>query len=212
VRRRIRVLWEDLETKVIEKKQLEEKNRKEHLVKLEYWVQKLPKGIWDFAQWDDFLDSLDSPVDEITLEKARDLLIKRVHTNPQTAKMWASKGIYVDQQTGLMWTLNGNIARRKMNWNDAKNWVKTITYGDYSDWRLPLKEEFEAFLKPCRFYPKVLFDIDGFDNVQLATYWSDSVVGSCYAWVTCVDDGSIRMFNINHVYYVWPVRTVRKSD
>lgn len=54
---------------------------------------------------------------------------------------------YTDPQTGLHWLRDANSAGRKMNWHEAMTWVKTLHVGGYTDWRLPAKEELEAFAK-----------------------------------------------------------------
>jgi hypothetical protein len=53
--------------------------------------------------------------------------------------------IYTDPQTGLQWLRDGNLAGKHINWAEAMAWVQTLRIGGYSDWRLPTKEELEAF-------------------------------------------------------------------
>ena len=52
----------------------------------------------------------------------------------------ADTNCVVDNLTGLMWARNANIAGAK-NWADAVNYCTSLTYGGYSDWRLPNQRE-----------------------------------------------------------------------
>ena len=225
VRRRIRVLWEEVEPAVIEKKRLEEEERCEkkrleeeercekerleeqrrqheekkriesearqnkHVVLLQQWLQKQPDGLWNYAQWDDFLDTLDPPADVTLLEKVRD-------------------SIYIDPQTGLMWAKNGNIAGKTMNWYNAINWVNNLNYGGYSDWRLPSKEELVSFTTRGGRMPAKWFNANGFNSVQANDYWSSSsnVSSTGYAWVVGMYDGGVSSAIKGNGNYTWPVR------
>jgi len=62
-------------------------------------------------------------------------------------ELTATPFTFSDTSTGLMWARNGNIAETKMDVKDAIEWVKTLNYGGYSDWRLPTKDEFDLFIK-----------------------------------------------------------------
>lgn len=77
--------------------------------------------------------------------------------------------IYTDSSTGLMWVKNGNLAEKEMKWNDATRWAKNLNYGGYSDWRLPTKEELEAFSKRGG-SPAQWFNANGFNSVQAYYY------------------------------------------
>lgn len=48
-------------------------------------------------------------------------------------------GEWVDQQTGLMWTLTDNGAF--VNWNAAADYCRALRTGGFSDWRLPSIDE-----------------------------------------------------------------------
>ena len=107
--------------------------------------------------------------------------------------------IYTDPQTGLQWLRDANSAGRTMDWYDAMTWVKTLRVGGYTDWRLPTKEELEAFVKRAGKSPADYFNANGFNNVQSSGYWSSSTVAGYtgFAWGVDVING----------YYVWPVRS-----
>ncbi len=53
-------------------------------------------------------------------------------------------GMIYDSDQNLTWLQDANYAKTsgydadgKMNWNDSVQWVATLSYGGYSDWRLP---------------------------------------------------------------------------
>ena len=90
-----------------------------------------------------------------------------------------------DPATGLVWARNGNIAEKRMDWKEAREWVRTLNHAGYTDWRLPTKEEFEKFFKIKGRGKSTLSDHflnrwlnkNGFFNVQETSYWSSTEVG-----------------------------------
>jgi hypothetical protein len=50
-------------------------------------------------------------------------------------------GIYLDPETGLMWTVHDN--GKAINWLDGKQYAKQLKLGGHSGWRLPKIEELE---------------------------------------------------------------------
>jgi hypothetical protein len=112
---------------------------------------------------------------------------------------------FTDQQTGLIWPRNGNIAGRSMNWNDAMSWVKQLNYGAYNDWRLPTKEELELFVKRGGSRPSEWLNANKFYNIQSHYYWSSSS-GTDGAWDVYMSNGFV-VYDVKTSYsYVWPVR------
>jgi hypothetical protein len=116
--------------------------------------------------------------------------------------------IHTDPQTGLQWLRDANNAGRTMNWYDAMTWVKTLRVGGYTDWRLPTREELEAFVKRAGKRPADYFNANGFNNVQLRYYWSSSTYtgNTSNAWYVYMFDGNVLYFNKGNFFYVWPVR------
>jgi hypothetical protein len=115
--------------------------------------------------------------------------------------------IYTNK-TNLMWARNGNIAGKQMNWSDAMNWTKNLNYGGYTDWRLPSKDEFEAFAKKGGEKPLDWYNANGFNNAQAGFYWTSSnyVINSSDAWVVSMYNGLVGYYYKANYYYVWPVR------
>jgi hypothetical protein len=135
-----------------------------------------------------------------------------------TNKMAKSKAIareraqsYTDSQTGLMWAGNGYIADKGMSWTDAVNFTKNFHYGDYTDWRLPSKEELEVLVKRGGRRPSEWFNANGLNNVQPDYYWSSStdVNSTDGAWGVHMGYGFLYHYDKTKYLYVWPVRAVR---
>jgi len=118
--------------------------------------------------------------------------------------------IYTDPKTGLMWPRNGNLAGKKMSLYDAMRWVQQLNYGGYSDWRLPTKEELDAFSKRSGKKPSKWFNANGFNSVQSNDYWAPSSYAgnTVIAWRVSMYDGSEDSYSDNSGSgYVWPVRS-----
>jgi hypothetical protein len=117
--------------------------------------------------------------------------------------------IFTDPSSGLMWVRNGNFSNKKLKWDDAIGHVKNLNYGGYRDWRLPTKEELEAFskLNGENSYSE-WFNANGFNSVQSGYYWSSNthVNYTNSAWIVNMDDGVVTYSNKSNPYYVWPVR------
>lgn len=105
----------------------------------------------------------------------------------------------------VMWTRDGNLAGKKMTWNDAFNFIKRLNeqkYAGYNDWRLPTKEELETLLN------FVKSNGMGFINVQSAYYWSSSAgIYKNFVWAVHMWDGVVNGSKDGDVLYVWPVRS-----
>ena len=118
--------------------------------------------------------------------------------------------IYTDAKTGLMWLRNGNLAGKKMNWADALNWVKTLNYGGFSDWRIPKNVELEFLIKRGGARPHEWFNANKFINIQAYYYWSFCPFTGFTntQWVVDMTGGHVNIDKCNG-YYVWPVRSCK---
>lgn len=116
-----------------------------------------------------------------------------------------------DKSKGLMWAKNGNIAGEKMNWKAAINWVKKQDFGGYRDWRLPTKEELEAFSNMGGNNPYEYHNNHGFSNIQTDYYWSGTTDanGGDYAWVVKIGAWNTLLNHMSNEYYVLPVRNIQ---
>ena len=121
------------------------------------------------------------------------------------------KLIYTDPKTGLQWLSDANVAGKRMTWDGAMQWVKTLNVAGYSDWRLPTKDELVAFAKQGRNRPADYFNVNGFSSVESNNYWSSSTYSgiSDSAWFVSMFDGYV---SHTYKYYngeVWPVRDAK---
>jgi hypothetical protein len=114
-----------------------------------------------------------------------------------------------------MWPRNGNIAEGMMKDDDAINWVKSLNYGGYTDWRLPSKDELEYFARLGGNRPFEWFSANGFNKVQPHYYWSSSTVVGDWrtGWgiVSMIDGYTYDGSQIGVRFYVWPVRGGRET-
>jgi hypothetical protein len=117
-----------------------------------------------------------------------------------------------DNITGLIWLKNANPAGR-LNWNDAIDYAGNLVFGGYSDWRLPTKGEWEAFVNTSYYDPALSNAAgngkwsqgDAFYNVQSDFYWS-STASYNNAWFVFMLYGDMNDSSKTSSYYVWPVR------
>ncbi len=60
-----------------------------------------------------------------------------------------SGDIALDRVTGLVWTMDANIAEFPVTWQEALNYIASMnhekTFG-YSDWRLPNRRELKSLM------------------------------------------------------------------
>ena len=104
-----------------------------------------------------------------------------------------------------------------VDWAGANSHCSDLIYptGGYDDWRLPTKEEWEAFI--CKQYisppvcntrgPGQWNDGNPFDNVNnTSVYWSSTEYDSSTAWVVSMIFGDVGYYNKTNDYNVWPVR------
>ena len=92
--------------------------------------------------------------------------------------------------TGLMWQQNGS-ASGTLNWQDALNYVKTLTTGGYTDWRIPNSNELKSLVNYGLSDSAAWLNSQGFNGIQLNIYWSASTVASVTAgaWYVIMNNG-----------------------
>jgi hypothetical protein len=131
-------------------------------------------------------------------------------------------GTVRDTSTGLIWLKDANCLSTK-NWDDAMDKAAALHTGECGltdgsskgDWRLPTKEEWEAFVDTNYSNPALSnaagtgkwSEGDAFNNLQSLYYWSSTTheAYSFYAWYVYMYNGSVGHTNKTFSYYVWPV-------
>ncbi len=124
---------------------------------------------------------------------------------------------YTDLSNGLMWVRNGDIAGKRMQWDEAMKWVQNLNYGGYSDWRLPTGDELLALAQLGGDIPAEWFNINGFYNVYPYPYWTqdfkshNGFVVSMGAKFKMFADSRRRSSasSPSSYQFVWPVRTIK---
>ena len=103
-----------------------------------------------------------------------------------------ASSIVIDSNTKLQWQDDysdngGNI--KSATWADAISYCENSSLGDYTDWRLPNKNELLSLVDYGKYNPSI--DTNKFTNVGSSYCWS-STTGADYsdsAWVVDFDDG-----------------------
>jgi hypothetical protein len=133
-----------------------------------------------------------------------------------------SDGTIRDNDTGLIWLKDAN-AFGVMNWYEAKDEAANLSSGEHGlsdgsvdgDWRLPTKEEWEAFMSTIYDNPALVNTIgdaqwtegDAFTGVQSYSYWSSTEYDSTHAWSAYMNFGNMLTAIKGNYFYVWPVRS-----
>ena len=121
-------------------------------------------------------------------------------------------GTVTDNLTGLMWTRNANLPNGTRTRQGALDYVKTLSTGGRSDWRLPNRKELFSLIDRNKVDP-ALPKGHPFQNVQSDYYWSSTTDASSGddAWIVHMWDGFVRD-DQGYGYYVWPVRSELYPD
>ena len=132
-------------------------------------------------------------------------------------------GTVTDSLTSLIWLKNANCFGAN-NWGEAMDKAATLHTGECGltdgskkgDWRLPTKEEWEAFVDTNYFNPALSntagtgkwSEGDAFNNVQPNYYWSSTTYGAYTdnAWFVNIVHGYVYDPSKSYNFYVWPVR------
>lgn len=116
----------------------------------------------------------------------------------------------IDLLTGLVWTINGNIAEFPMTWQEAFDFIAAMngenSFG-FSDWRLPNRRELRSLMDYQAAKPSLPRD-HPFNNVFMGWYWTSTTaaIDSAYAWYIHMEGARMFYGRKNQYYLVWPVR------
>jgi hypothetical protein len=105
----------------------------------------------------------------------------------------SQEGIFFDTKTGLQWALDSG---KTVTWGQARQYVKGLRLGGFSDWRLPKKEELKALGK-----------IDADFPMAECCVWSSEAPDGKRAWVVDLYRSAEDVaFKSNNSYAVLAVR------
>ena len=98
-------------------------------------------------------------------------------------------GTFYDVDTKLMWQDNSDAKSVKKDWSGVQEYCKSLTIGEYSDWRLPEYNELLSIVDYNKANPVIK---KGFKNVASSRYWSssESVSYSSKAWYVNFSSGN----------------------
>jgi hypothetical protein len=108
-----------------------------------------------------------------------------------------------DTSTGLIWSVD--TSETTMNWGMALKYCENYSLADYSDWRLPEKEELRSIVDYTRYSPTI--DTNYFKTLS-AFYWSSTSHASNtgFAWGVDFYDGYGNLYAKDSSYFVRAVR------
>ncbi len=133
-----------------------------------------------------------------------------------------SNQVVTDNLTGLIWAKDastpteGSCTGGSMSWQAALDYVKCLNeakYLNYSDWRLPNKEELFSLIDRSTSKPSIssgnpFINVHGSENISYDCYWSSTTyaVNASSAWAVGMYDGNVDAYGKTSSRYVWPVR------
>jgi hypothetical protein len=112
-----------------------------------------------------------------------------------------------DPITKLMWQDNNEVKRNDRNWEDAITYCDNLSFGGYSDWKLPDIKELLSIADMTRREPSIK---KGFSNVRSLEYWSSSKRNYDEAWYLNFSGGG--NWNNNYRKAIMFVRCVRNGN
>ena len=112
-------------------------------------------------------------------------------------------GTVTDTSTELMWQ---KASSSNKTWEQALAYCEGLSFGGYTDWRLPTVKELQSLADYSRYYPAI--NITYFPDTAASWYWSSTtyVYYTYYAWYVHFANGYVPNPN---KYYAGYVRAVR---
>ncbi len=120
------------------------------------------------------------------------------------------KLVFQDKSTGLMWSLDCNIAGNKMSCFEANNWLARLSYAGFNNWRLPTVGELDKFSRNFSSQRDNWGNINGFRKIESGCYCcnnnNNKTLNPAFN-VFNVLEGKCDVNDKNiGKYWVWPVR------
>ncbi len=125
-------------------------------------------------------------------------------------------GLIYDDILDITWMQNANYAEGTLSWNNAMNWVDSLTFQGYNDWRLPASDT-SCTGKNCTdsemgflyYNYNITSDTPGiFTGLKSYMYWSETNYGpdSSLAWRFNFNTGYQGSSSKTFTRYAWAVR------
>lgn len=132
-----------------------------------------------------------------------EMLKLKAYRNADVMRIDAQE-LVVDTNTKLMWQDSRDVQKVNRNWQGAKEYCENLVFAGYSDWRLPIMDDFFSIRDEKR---KSIAINAGFKNVTPNQYWSSSnVYDSGYAWSMNFENGDDSVQLKSASFYVRCVR------
>ena len=130
-----------------------------------------------------------------------------------------STNVVLDNDSGLTWTRNANLAGTK-DWTNAFEYCSNLTYAAHEDWRLPSIIEFSrnvAFgatnglidAEPSANDPALPLGHPFTDITTVYYYWSSTMTATNLtdqSWRVYMQNGGVASATRVNLLYVWPCR------
>jgi hypothetical protein len=117
-------------------------------------------------------------------------------------------GTITDNLTGLVWEKSPSPTKR--TWPDALTYANDLTIGEYSDWRLPNKNELRSLIHYGYSNSASWLVGQGFVGIHTDNYWTSTTFApdTGLAWVVYMETGNMGYMGgkTTSSYYVWAVR------
>jgi hypothetical protein len=128
----------------------------------------------------------------------------------ETGDRFTDNGNYTvsDNRTGLMWLKDASVGV-PISWDAAVQYCADLTFGGYTDWRLPNANELESLVDYSRGgSTTVLPEGHPFVDAARYGYWSSTTLNSDTnkAFSVSFTRGSVDDSSKNSQLIVWPVR------
>ena len=127
---------------------------------------------------------------------ANSLILSRFEDN--------ADGTVTDTLTGLMW--QKQYEQNPMTWEQALTQINSMLLGDYTDWRLPTREELRSIVDYSQTVPSILTSI--FPGTVSGNYWTSTShpYQSGHVWCIHFYNGNDNYQTANNNYYSRAVR------
>jgi hypothetical protein len=111
-----------------------------------------------------------------------------------------------DTSSGLIWQKQPD-REAAMSWDDACAYVRSLTTGGHSSWRLPTRQELHDLALTAGENPTQWLCDHGFEGIEWEYYWSSTKHDKKedHYWYVDLGTGETGIHSKNRLYFVWAV-------